>query len=191
MATKVGALIKEARTAKGLTQEELARKISGISASDISKAERGEKDLTQDQLKQIAKLTGVTQASLINAAKGTTKKTTTQTSAKTTTTKKTTTAKATTAKTATAKTTTAKTTTAKTTAAKKTTTTGTSVKLTATEKKFVDAYRNATSDQRSAALRVLKGECNDLLTNLLGGSNRAADSVADLIGDALGKLLGQ
>ena len=67
---KVGTLIKEARTEAGLTQEQLARKISGLSASDISAAERGLKDLTQDQLKKIAKATGVTQASLLNAAKG-------------------------------------------------------------------------------------------------------------------------
>ena len=69
---KVGTLIKEARTAAGLTQEQLARKISGLSASDISAAERHQKDLTQEQLKKIAKATGVTQASLLNAAKGTT-----------------------------------------------------------------------------------------------------------------------
>lgn len=66
---KVGTLIKEARTAAGMTQEQLARKVSGLSANDISLAERDKKDLTQDQLKQIAKATGVTQASLINAAK--------------------------------------------------------------------------------------------------------------------------
>lgn len=75
MATKkVGTLIKEARTAAGLTQEQLARKISGLSASDISAAERHQKDLTQEQLKKIAKATGVTQASLLNAAKGSTSK---------------------------------------------------------------------------------------------------------------------
>ena len=75
MATKkVGTLIKEARTAAGMTQEQLARKIAGLSATDISEAERGKKDLTQDQLKKIAKATGVTQASLLNAAKGTTAK---------------------------------------------------------------------------------------------------------------------
>jgi len=67
---KVGTLIKEARTEAGLTQEQLARKISGLSASDISAAERHQKDLTQEQLKKIAKATGVTQASLLNAAKG-------------------------------------------------------------------------------------------------------------------------
>lgn len=70
MAKKVGTLIKEARTEAGLTQEQLARKVKGVSAADISKAERGEKDLTQAALKEIAKATGVTQKSLLDAAKG-------------------------------------------------------------------------------------------------------------------------
>ena len=69
MANKVGALIKEARTGAKLTQEQLAKKISGLTAADISKAERGELDLSQAQLKAIAKATGVTQTSLLNAAK--------------------------------------------------------------------------------------------------------------------------
>ena len=88
MGKKVGKLIKAARTDADMTQEQLARRISGLSANDISLAERGEKDLTQVQLKKIAAITGVTQASLINAAKGENKS-----SKKTTTTKKTTTAK--------------------------------------------------------------------------------------------------
>lgn len=84
---KVGTLIKEARTKADLTQEQLARKISGLSAADISAAERGKMDLTQAQLKQIAKVTGVTQSSLLNAVRGTTskspaKKTTSGTSSK-------------------------------------------------------------------------------------------------------------
>ena len=70
-AKKVGTLIKEARLNADMTQEQLARRISSLTAEDISLSERGKKDLTQDQLKQIAKITGVTQASLINAAKGT------------------------------------------------------------------------------------------------------------------------
>ncbi len=65
----VGTLIKEARTAAGLTQEQLARKIKGVSADDISLAERGKKDFTQAVLKEIAKATGVTQKSLLDAAK--------------------------------------------------------------------------------------------------------------------------
>ena len=73
---KLGNLIREARTGAGMTQEQLARKITGLSALDISKAERGQKDLTQAQLKAIAKATGVTQTSLLDAAKvGTSKKT--------------------------------------------------------------------------------------------------------------------
>jgi len=75
-AKKVSTLIKEARLNADLTQEQLARRIAGLSAEDISLAERGKKELTQAQLKQIAKITGVTQASLLNAAKGSaTKKT--------------------------------------------------------------------------------------------------------------------
>ena len=70
MSKKLGELIKKARTDAGLTQEQLAKKVDGVSASDISKAERGEKELTQAALKQIAKATGVTQASLLQAAKG-------------------------------------------------------------------------------------------------------------------------
>ena len=72
MAKKVGTLIKEARTKAGLTQEQLAKKVKGLSATDVSKAERGEKELTQEQLKAIAKATGVTQKSLLDAAKGST-----------------------------------------------------------------------------------------------------------------------
>lgn len=129
-AKKVGTLIKEARTQADLTQEQLARKIKGLSAADISLAERGQKDLTQTQLKEIAKVTGVTQASLINAAKGTTAK-------KTTAAKKTTTAKKTTSSSA-----------AKT----------SSMKVSAAEKKLVELYRVADAEARKAALKVLKGE---------------------------------
>ena len=119
MANKVGTLIKEARTGAGLTQEQLARKIKGLSAAELGKAERGETELTQAILKEIAKTTGVTQSSLLTAAKGSApaaKKTTA--AAKTTAAKSTASKKsATTAKKASS----AKTTAAKKTAAKKTT----------------------------------------------------------------------
>ena len=65
---KVGELIKEARTKKGLSQEKLAGMVEGLSASELSKAERGEKDLTAEELKAIAKICGVTQKSLLEAA---------------------------------------------------------------------------------------------------------------------------
>ena len=51
-AKKVGNLIKNARQNAGMTQEQLARKVRNCSANDISRAERGEKELTTDQLKQ-------------------------------------------------------------------------------------------------------------------------------------------
>lgn len=71
MASKtVGETIREARTKAGLTQAALAEQVDGVTAADISKAERGEKELTQAALRQIAKATGVTQASLLNAAAG-------------------------------------------------------------------------------------------------------------------------
>ena len=151
---KVGTLIKEARTQADMTQEQLARKISGLSASDISQAERGQKDLTQAQLKQIAKATGVTQASLINAAKEEKGTTTTKTTKTTTTTK-----------------------TTKTSEKPKTPSNANkTMKVTATEKKLIEAYRLADSDAKKRAMSVLKGESTDVadvvedvLENLLGG----------------------
>ena len=132
-AKKVGTLIKEARTEAGLTQEQLARRIAGLSASDISLAERHQKDLTQDQLKQIAKLTGVTQASLLNAAKGS--------------------------------------------SARKTTAAKSSMQVTAAERRLVELYRKASTDERKDALKALKGEsslADDILEGLL-------DSVQDIL----------
>ena len=132
-AKKLGTLIKEARTEAGLTQEQLARRIAGLSASDISLAERHQKDLTQDQLKQIAKITGVTQASLLNAAKGS--------------------------------------------SAKKTTGTKSSMQVTAAERRLVELYRKASTDERKDALKALKGEsslADDILEGLL-------DSVQDML----------
>jgi len=74
MSSKVGKLIKKARTNADLTQVKLAKKIGGgITAADISKAERGELDFSQAVLKKIAVATGITQSSLINAEKGTSK----------------------------------------------------------------------------------------------------------------------
>ena len=142
MASKVGTLIKEARTAAGLTQEALARQVADCSAADISKAERGEKELSQTQLKAIAKATGVTQKSLLDAAKGTTN------------------AKATSGKTSTAKSSSAKSPSAKTSTARTTGSTSgqSSVKVTVAEKKLLELYRAANSDTKKAAVALLKGE---------------------------------
>ena len=171
MANTVGPLIKEARSKAKLSQEALASQIDGLSSSDLGKAERGEKELSQSVLRQIAKITGVTQSSLINAAKestygSTAKKTTTAAAAKKT-------AAATTAK----KTSTA----AKTTAAAKKTSTARktssaskdAIELTAAEKKLVELYRAADSETKKKAVAVLKGESSemsDILTSLLGGA---------------------
>ena len=78
--------------------------------------------------------------------------------AKTTTKKET--AKTSTAKTAAKKTTAKKTTTAKKPAAAKST--GTSVKVTATEKKLLELYRAADADTKKAAVALLKGEKSQL-----------------------------
>ncbi len=144
MANTVGPLIKEARGKAKLSQEALAGQIEGLSASDLGKAERGEKELSQSVLKQIAKLTGVTQSSLINAAKessyGPAKKTTEA--------KKT-----------------------STTAAKKPAAKKDDFELTAAEKKLVELYRAADSDTKKKAVAVLKGvqsDTGDILTSLIG-----------------------
>ena len=129
---KVGTLIKEARTEVGLTQEQLARRISGLSANDISLAERHQKNLTQEQLKQIAKITGVTQASLLSAAKGS--------------------------------------------SAKKTSGTKSSMQVTAAERRLVELYREADTETRKDALKVLRGQdslAEDILESLM-------DSVQDM-----------
>jgi DNA-binding XRE family transcriptional regulator/ubiquitin len=158
---KVGDLIKEARTKAGLSQEKLAGMIEGLSASELSKAERNEKDLTQAELKAIAKICGVTQKSLLEAPSGV---------------KKTTAAKTSTA----AKTTAAKTTAAKTSTAKTTTSSSTStVKLTAAEKRVLELYRAADAATKKNAEAVLKGtkkvqeDSSDLVGTLLGGALEA------------------
>ena len=130
---KVGTLIKEARTEAGLTQEQLARRIAGLSANDISLAERHQKNLTQDQLKQIAKITGVTQTSLLEAARGST--------------------------------------------AKKPAGAKSSMQVTAAERRLVELYRKASTEERKDALKALKGEsslADELMETLL-------DSVQDML----------
>ncbi|MBR3764267.1 MAG: helix-turn-helix transcriptional regulator [Clostridia bacterium] len=164
MGKKVGKLIKEARTGADMTQEQLARKVKGVSASDISAAERGTKDLTQAQLKLIAKATGVTQASLLNAAKEEKGTSTGKTTKKTKTTK-------------TTKTTTSKSTTTK---AKTPSNANKTMKVTATEKKLIEAYRLADSDAKKRAMSVLKGEEIDV-------AGKVEDVIEDLVGNLLGR----
>lgn len=170
MANKVGALIKEARTGAKLTQEQLASQISGVTANDISKAERGEKELSQSVLKQIAKLTGVTQASLVNAAK---ESTYTGTAAAAATSKK---PAANTKKTSTT-----------------TSTAKNDMQLTAAEKKLVELYRAADADTKKAAVNLLKGEQEpgmaDILGALLGGGKDGKGQSGDMLSSILGSAV--
>ena len=199
-AKKVGTLIREARTAKKLSQEQLAAQITGLSGNDIGKAERGEKELTQTQLKAIAKVLGITQKSLLEAPKGGTPATTAKTStAKTSTASKTSTAKSSSAKTSTISGTAKKTSTEKKpTTAKKTTTAKTSTasktsrasktSLTAAEQKFLELYRAADSDNKKVAAKILKGESldiGDILPMLINPGSTGDDG---LLGALLGKL---
>jgi len=161
MAKKVGELIKEARTAAKLTQAQLAEQVTGVTAADIGKAERGEKELTQAALKQIAKATGVTQASLLNAAAGKAAASAGKT--------------ASTGKTAAAGKTAAKKPAAGKTAstAKKPAAAKSSMQLTAAEKKLVELYRKADADTKKEVMKLLKGtgdDASELLTSLLSNA---------------------
>ena len=151
-AKKVSELIKEARTKAGLTQAQLANAVDGDSASDISKAERGEKELSQAALKQIAKATGVTQKSLLEAASGTSATTNKKTTDKKTSDKKTASS------------------------SKKD-----EITLTAKEKKILELYRAADSDTKKAAEKLLKGEKDEsLLENILGNLGGASGILSAL-----------
>ncbi len=155
MANKVGPLMKEARTAAGLTQEQLAKKLTGVSASELSRAERGELELSQSVLREIARATGVTQSSLINAAKESTYKSAKTTAAKT--------------------------------AAKKTD--SNSLKLSAAEKKLVEAYRAADANAKKTALSILKGEPLDtatILSSVLSNVSESSGKDSGLLGNLLG-----
>ena len=130
---EVAELIKEARTAAGLTQEQLAKKVKGLTASDISKAERNELALTNDQVKAIAKATGVTQKSLLEAPVP----------------KKASSGKPSGKKPATSS-------------------SGTTMKVTAAEKKLLQLYRAADEDSRKAALALLKKGKKEEIGGILG-----------------------
>ena len=169
MSRKLGDLVKKARTEKGLTQAGLAEKVDGLTASDVSKIERGEKEPVQDILKQMAKALGVTQKSLLDAATG---------SGKTTFSSKTGTAAK---KTSSAK---------KTSAIKDTIDT---LKLTATEKKLVQLYRKADTKTKKAAINLLEGDSNaiELIGALLSakGSGSSGSSGSSGTSDLLSALL--
>ena len=111
MGTNTGARIRQARTGAKLTQAALGEAI-GLSAAEISKAERGEL-----QLPQASPLSGDREATPAPKSEGST------------------------------------------------------VKLSAAEKKLVKLFRSATDEQKSDALRILNGEKTEveqLVDSLLG-----------------------
>lgn len=184
MSKKLGNLIKEARTEKGLTQAALAEKTGGITSSDVSKIERGEKEPEQEILKKMAKVLGVTQKSLLEAASG---KTSTSTSGKTGTAGKT----GASSKTGTAGKTGSSEKTAssgkKPSSSSKKTSSSDPLTLTATEKKLVQLYRKADSSTKKAAMNLLKGENNAL--ELIGSMLTSNKDVSDMASGLFGSLL--
>lgn len=160
MSKKLGKLVKEARTAKGLTQAALAEMVDGVSASDISKIERGEKEPSQAAIRQMAKALDVTQKSLLEAATGSSASSSGKTSGgKTSSTGKTSSAK----------------------------TTVSVSSLTATEKKLVQLYRKADASTKKAAMNILSGEGSlvETLGPLLLGKNDVSSAAAGMLGSLL------
>lgn len=64
------------------------------------------------------------------------------------------------------------------------------MKVTAAEKKLIEAYRGASGDLKKISLKVLKGEYADSAIKLLDTVGGGLESGADGIGGALGNLLG-
>lgn len=61
----IGEKIKQARIEKGMTQEELGKKLGYKSRTSINKIETGERDIPRSQLKRIANILGVSPISLL------------------------------------------------------------------------------------------------------------------------------
>ena len=180
MANTVGPLIREARGKAKLSQEALAGQIEGLSATDLGKAERGEKELSQSILRQIAKLTGVTQSSLLSAAKESSygpadkKPAAKKTAAK----KPAAEEKKPAAKKAAGET-------------KKPASAKNTVELSAAEKRLLELYRAADSETKKKAVAILKGEQTDagnLLGSLLGGDQAGGDILGSILDTAIGML---
>ena len=141
MGKKLGNLIRAARTDAGYTQEQLARKVKGVTQSDIGKFERGEAEPTTQNVKDIAKACGVTQKSLLDAMPKSTSKSTSS-----------------------------RTTSSKSTSSKSTSTASkSSMQVSSTERRLVELYREADSDTKKRALALLRGgdaSTNEVLNEL-------------------------
>ncbi|MBQ3392438.1 MAG: helix-turn-helix transcriptional regulator [Lachnospiraceae bacterium] len=157
MSVKLGKMVKEARSSKGLTQVAAAKLIDGLSAADLGRIERGEKEPSEVILKSIAKALGITQKSLLDvlsdaekAVSGSAKKTSSS---------------------------------KKTSSAKKTSSSA-GLKLTATEKKLVLAYREADTKTKKAAMKLLKGEDGGLeqILSMLSGNKELVSTLLNTLG---------
>ena len=192
MTNTVGPMIRKARTGAGLTQEQLAKEVTGLSASDISRAERGELIPTQEQLKTIAKVTGVTQKSLLDAAKESkTESSSSGTSGSTGSGKK----PAGSTGTGSGKKPAAGTGTGSSKKPSDSSGSGTNsskiMEVTATERKLVELYRKASTDEKKTVMSILKGEkdtTNEMISSLLDGSKKPADIVSSILGSAVESL---
>ena len=174
MSNKLGTLGKNASTESGVTQAALAKKVKGLTASDISKIERGEKEPDKETLKELAKALGVTQTSLLEAASG-------KNASKTAASKKKTSASPSTGKAKSA---------------------SGDLKLSAAEKKLVQLYRKADADTKKTAVAVLDGTASakDLVLSYIqaktgnagktssSGSGKNASNLQDLLGSLLGSI---
>ena len=200
MTNTVGSLIKKARTGAGLTQEQLASKINGLSATDISRAERGELIPTQDQLRTIAKVTGVTQKSLLDAAKESKTESSSSGTSGSTGGKKPSAGTSTASgkkpagntSTGSGKKPAGSTSTGSGKKPAGSTSTGTNssktMEVTATERKLVELYRKASTDEKKTVMSILKGEkdtTNEMISSLLDGSRKPADIVSSILGSAV------
>lgn len=155
MSKKLGNMIREARTQKGLTQAALAEQ-AGISSSDMGKIERGEKEPAQSALRKMAKPLGLTQKTLLEAAAEGASSGKKPSSGK---------------KTSSA---------GKTSASAKSSSIGS---LTATEKKLVQLYRKADSNTKKAAMSLLSGEGNivEILSSMLLGKKDVSAMASGLM----------
>lgn len=162
MSKKLGNMIREARTAKGLTQAALAEQ-AGITSSEVGKIERGEKEPTQDVIRLMAKALGVTQKSLLEATAGSGSASGKKpsSSGKASSSGKTSTS----GKTASA--------------SKKDAGIGT---LTATEKKLVQLYRKADSGTKKAAMQLLSGDGNllEILAPVILGKKEVSSNMSSM-----------
>ena len=64
------------------------------------------------------------------------------------------------------------------------------MKVTAAEKKLIEAYRGASGELKKVSLKVLKGEYGDAAIKLLDTVGGGLDSTADGIGGTIGNLIG-